>query len=399
MLDTATFPGYLRSLRLDGAVTTHGGSMVPGPPPALAEWGLRLGLGPWFMDTPQTRSILANLGLDPALVAAVARRLRSLRDWRAAWEDLAAPHLKAIEAALARGERDRAAQAIRTTLTILGLAYGGDGYYFHTLLPERRRILPIQRRLYAQLRAVTGETVERVMVPHARGVTTGLLHRPPGASGRVPALLGIHPLAGFQDDFDVTLAPFRAAGYATFCLDLPAHGGNFDGPRLQADDEQAALAALDVLAARPEIDPDRLGVIGGSLGAFFALRTAAAAGARVKACVAYAAPFDIGAGLRTAVRGIRENFAWVVGARDYRETLAKAAPFHLRQGLEKIQCPVLVVHGTQDHICDFTASYEIARRIRSALTVHPLVGADHEAAMPQAPHIAGPGIEWLRRVL
>ncbi len=405
MLNTATFPEYLRSLHLTGPVTTHAGVMVAGPPPRVAELGLRLGLGPAFLNTPQTRSILANLDLDPALMGVVAPRLRSLALWRTVWEDAAAPYLKAADKTQAEGDSAGAARAIRTALTLLNLAYGGDGHYFHTPMVERRRILPVQQRLHARLRAVTGDRVERLVVPHARGVTHGLLHLPSGAAGRVPAVLGIHQLSGNKDDFDVTLAPFRAAGLATFCVDLPAHGENFEGPRLQPDDEQAAWAALQVLAGRPEVDPERLAVLGGSLGAFLALRTAARAGGadggavRLRACVAYASPFDIGYGIRFAVRGIRENFAWMVGARTPRELLERAEPFHLRQGLDQITCPVLVVHGTQDHICDFTASYEVARRVRAPLAVHPLVGADHEVAMPYAPHLAAPGIAWLQQHL
>jgi pimeloyl-ACP methyl ester carboxylesterase len=398
MLNTTTFPAYLRSLRLTGPVTTQGGAMISGPPLALAEWGLRLGLGFLFLDTPQTRSILANLGLDPVLTRAIAARMRSLKMWRPIWEDLAVPHLRAVEAALARGDANAAVRAINTTLTMLGLAYSGDGFYIYTPLPERRRILPVQRRLYQQLREIKNDRVERIAIPHARGVTHGLFHLPHHAEGRIPALLVIHPLAGDKDDYDVTVAPFREAGYATLTIDLPAHGENFDGPRLQPDDEQTAVAALEVLAARPEVDAERLGVMGGSMGAFFSLRTAAAS-PRVKACVAYASPFDIGLGIRKSVRGIRQSFAWVIGARTYRETLQKARPFALYDALHKIRCPVLVAHGTRDHICDFTASYEIARRLTAPVTVHPLVGADHEAAQPSAPHIAAPAIEWLKQHL
>lgn len=398
MLNTASFPSYVKSLKIKGPVTTQGGAMVAGPPPPIAELGVRLGLGGLFLNTPQTKSILANLGLDPGLTEVVSRRLRSLKMWRSVWEDLAAPHLKAAEAALARGDKAAADAAIRTSLTMLGLAYSGDGYYIYVPLPERRRILPVQRRLYQQLREINGDRVERVAIPHARGVTAGLLHLPPGATGRVPALVVIHPLAGDKDDYDVVVEPFRRAGFATFCFDMPAHGENFDGPRIRPDDEQVAVAALNVLANRPEVDADRLAVMGGSLGAFFALRTAAVS-PRVKACLAFASPFDIGGGIAKAVPGIRQSFAWVVGAKTYEETLEKAKLFSLYDVPQQIKCPVLIVHGTRDHICDFTASYEIARRVRSPLTVQPVVGADHEVAQPKDSRIAGPAIEWLRQVI
>jgi len=398
MLDTTTFEAFLRSLNIKEPVTTQVGAMVSGPPKPIAEAAIRAGLGFVFLDTAQTKNILANLGLDPDLSAVVARRMKSLRMWRPVWEDMASPHLKAMEAAWLRGDRGAAIAALRTVLTMLNLAYSGDGYYIYTPLPERRRILPVQRRLYARLRELNNEHVEQLEVRHAGGVTSGLLHFPKLTTGRAPALLVIHTLAGDKDDYDVTVAPFRAAGYATFCIDMPAHGENFDGPRILPNDEQVCLAALEVLAAHPAIDAERLGVLGGSLGAFFALRTAAAS-TRIKACVAYASPFDIGTGIMKAVYGIRTSFAWVVGAQTPEEIQTKANAFALYDALHKIQCPVLLVHGTQDHICDFTACYEIARRITSPLTVVPLIGTDHEAAQPYAPHLAKPGIEWLKQNL
>ncbi|MBL8055063.1 MAG: hypothetical protein JNK29_00115, partial [Anaerolineales bacterium] len=146
-LDTTSFPAFVKSLGLAGPVTTRGGAMLSGPPVQLAEFGLRLGLGNIFLNTPQARAILANLGLDPALMAVVARRLRSFRLWRPVWEDLAAPALKAAAAAQARQDQAAAAEALTAALTMLGLAYGGDGYYVSTVMPDRQPIQPVLARL------------------------------------------------------------------------------------------------------------------------------------------------------------------------------------------------------------------------------------------------------------
>ncbi len=395
MLDTSTFPNFLRSLNLREPVTTRGGQMVAGPPVQIAELALRLGLGFLFVDTPKTRAIMTNLGVDPGSTRVLAQRMRSLRMWREIWEDLAAPHLGAVEIAIAKDDRAGAIRAIQTSLAMLDLAYGGDNHYVCTPQIEQPRILPVLQRLSAQLRELKDEQVERISVPHARGVTSGWLHLPKAGKPPYPVLLGIHPLSGNKDSYDVALAPFREAGYATFCPDLPAHGENFDGPRLQPDDEQMMVAALEILAARPDLDPNRLGVIGGSLGGFFTLRTAAAS-ARVKAAVAYCPGFDIGSGVKLSVRGIRESFAWMIGAQTMAETVRLSRPFHLRDVLGRITCPVALVHGTQDHICDFAVTYRVAARVKAPLTIIPLVGVDHEASYPSAPHIAQPGIQWLK---
>lgn len=396
-LDTSSFPAYLRSLNITTPVTTRPGRIVSGPPAPLFELALRLGLGPLILETERNRALLTNVGVNPELLPAFARRVRSRTEWRPVWQEFAAPHLAAAEAAFARGDVERAVAEGQAALALIWLAYGGDGYYVHTPMRHINEARRLAEPLYARLRAIGGERVERLPVAHPHGVTAGLLHFPPGrtdSTGRVPALLALHPLAWDKDRFDAALAPFREAGYATFSIDLPAHGENFDGPRLQPDDERAGAAALDVLAAHPEIDAERLGVMGGSLGAFFALRTAAI-NSRVKACLAYASPFDIGISLHLAVPGIQENLAWVLGAPTLSEAYRLARPFHLREAVKKIRCPVIVLHGTEDHICDFSATYEIARQVSAPLTVHPLVGVDHDAANPAPPRFAGPGVGWL----
>ncbi len=398
-LDLGSWGGYLASLGLPaGDVTRAGGRMIAGPPRNIADLTLRLGLGRLFLDTPHTRLILSNLGVDQALAPLVARRMRRLDDWRRVWQDLAAPHLRAIEQRLADGDRVAALSAIHTALALLGLAYSGDGYYIFTPYAQQSNVVAVRERLYAQLRSLTGARVTRLTIVHARGVTTGLLHLPPNASGPLPVVLGVHQLAGDKDDFDVALARFREAGFATCTIDLPAHGTQFDGPRLRADDEQVAVAALDHLATRPEIDHRRMAVLGGSLGALFALRTAAAS-PRPAAAVAYASPFDIGSGIDLSVPGIQTNMRHVTGAPAGQPLSYRMHDFHLHTALARVQCPVLVVHGTHDHICDFTASYEIARRVRSSVTVWPLIGADHEAASPATSQLADPAIDWLRRIL
>jgi len=415
-LDTSSFPAYLRSLNINVPVTTRGRQMIPGPPAPFFELALRLGLGALILDTPQNRSILARINVPPETLAYMSRRLRSRRQWRAEWEALAGPHLAAADEAVARDDRENAVREIKAALALLGVAYSGDGYYIHMPMRERREALPTFQRLYTMLNEMAGERVERLSFDHSRGATVGLLHFPPHLpeglrstlvgietskpSGRspYPALLAIHPLASDKESFDHALSLFREAGYATFCVDLSAHGDSFDGPRLKPDDELIGAAALEMLAAHPEIDPDRLGVMGGSLGAFYALRTAAL-NPRVKACLAFSSPFDVGKGLPEAVPGIQEHFAHVVGAPSIRESFVTAKPYHLREVLGNIKCPVALVHGTEDHICDFTASYEIARRVKSPLSIFPLPGVDHEASSPSTPALAGPGIAWLRGVL
>ena len=401
-MDTSSFPAFLRSLNLDGSVTTKPGRMVAGPPAAWLDFALRLGLGPLLLNSPRNRAMMQKVGIGPETTAQLTQRLRSRAHWRPVLEGLAAPHLAAVDQAVERGDRRQALQEIKDALMLLNLAYGGDHYYFHTPMRDLREALPKTRRLYTLFRQITGDRGEYIRFTHAHGTSSGLLHFPPGHAAQAlkstPALVAIHGLAGDKDTFDYLTGPFREAGYATFCIDMPAHGENFDGPRLQPDDEVVGVAALETMAAHPEIDPARVGVMGASMGGFWALRTAAAS-SLPKVCLAFASAFDIGHELDKAVPGIQDFVAYVLGAPTLPEAYALAQPFHLRDVLGSVRCPVHLVHGTQDHICNFLVTYEIARRVKSPLSVHPLVGVDHEAANPSTLNIAGPGIEWLKENL
>jgi len=144
-LDLGSWGGYLASLGLPaGDVTRAGGRMIAGPPRNIADLTLRLGLGRLFLDTPHTRLILSNLGVDQALAPLVARRMRRLDDWRRVWQDLAAPHLRAIEQRLADGDRVAALSAIHTALALLGLAYSGDGYYIFTPYAQQSNVVAVR---------------------------------------------------------------------------------------------------------------------------------------------------------------------------------------------------------------------------------------------------------------
>ncbi|NIO70004.1 MAG: alpha/beta fold hydrolase, partial [Anaerolineae bacterium] len=78
-------------------------------------------------------------------------------------------------------------------------------------------------------------------------------------------------------------------GYGSFLFDFRAHGES-EGEMLTYGygETEDVLAAVDYLLSRPDIDPQRIGILGGSLGAATALR-AAARSAHLKAVVAESA--------------------------------------------------------------------------------------------------------------
>lgn len=119
--------------------------------------------------------------------------------------------------------------------------------------------------------------------PSASAPIPGVL-RLPAAAGPVPAALLLHGYASRKEDMAESVGEAMVPlGVATLSIDLPLHGERADplelrsvrnpfelAARWQTAIEEAQLA-LRFLAARPEIDRERLALIGYSLGSYLSL--------------------------------------------------------------------------------------------------------------------------------
>ena len=184
-----------------------------------------------------------------------------------------------------------------------------------------------------------------------------------------------YPTILFFDGLDVTkeIQYFRGVeelakrGMACLILDGPGNGESirFRGMPARHDSEVAGGAAIDYLEKRGDVNKDRIGVMGISLGGYFAPR-AAAFEKRFKACVAWGAQYDYHAvwksrverAFKTALSVPGEHIAWFLGVDTMDAALKKLEPFTLAGVAGKIECPFLLTHGE----ADAQISTEIARK-------------------------------------
>jgi hypothetical protein len=103
-----------------------------------------------------------------------------------------------------------------------------------------------------------------------------VLHTPEGKSGQpLPAMMVLHGFGSNKESNNVK-GPVRMLngwGYAAFRFDMPGCGeseGEF-GRVICQEQVEATQASLSYLQTRPEIDPDRIGVVGSSFGAAVAI--------------------------------------------------------------------------------------------------------------------------------
>jgi dipeptidyl aminopeptidase/acylaminoacyl peptidase len=151
----------------------------------------------------------------------------------------------------------------------------------------------------------------------------------------------------------------RARGVATVIVDHPGVGEavRFRNMFVEPETEKPAGAALDWLAARGDVLADRVGVLGISLGGYYAPR-AAAFDPRFRCCVAWGASWDYGRLTRERVHNLRpiersvshwpQHFRWVFGTSTPEAALAISARMTLEGVIDRLTCPLLIVHGEND---------------------------------------------------
>ncbi len=122
---------------------------------------------------------------------------------------------------------------------------------------------------------------EKIRFPSGPLSLAGVLHCPDDrdSSERRPAIIVMHGF-GSNKDAGSVLAPTRIFldwGYAVFRFDMRCCGesdGRF-GHILCEDQVEDTRSAITYLQSRPEIDPDRIALVGSSFGAAVAVYTAA----------------------------------------------------------------------------------------------------------------------------
>ncbi len=199
---------------------------------------------------------------------------------------------------------------------------------------------------------------ETVRIPFEGKEFVGYLQLPKDVRP-APVVVSIGGLDEYKENGVEHGGGIAKAGLGLLSLDMPGTG---EAPvKMEVGSERMIGAALDYLAARPEVDAQRLAVNGASAGGYWSALAAYTEQARVKAVVARGAPvheyfqasWQRGSwGTNEYLFGLKEARMWVYGFKDGEDDafLAKLATFSLetRGVLAKPSAPMLVVNGEKD---------------------------------------------------
>ena len=282
-----------------------------------------------------------------------------IASWFNAWTELGDLLTRQADDDLRRNRRVSAAHKLRRASVYFGLC---ERYIPHTDARKAQCYARMQQafRRYVELGR---EPVEFVEVPYEGGKSLPGLFIPAAAPGPAPTII-------FIDGFDLykELVYLRKNGdaarlrnMAMLIVDTPGVGEalRLRGLTTRYDTEVPVRSCFEWLAGRAEVNLDRVGLIGLSLGGYYAPR-AAAFEPRVKAVVAFGAQWSVGDRWRKAhyaadapksgLSAPDTQLLWVTGKPTREEALAMLDAFTLEPIAQQIKAPLLVVHGENDHL-------------------------------------------------
>ncbi len=298
-------------------------------------------------------------------------------DWCAAWSARAAIHDQLGDAVFAAGNKLSAGEH----WTRAGVCYHFAKFVF---------VEDVAQMKAAHLKAVACRTKalpylrpagERVDIPFEGTHFRGILRKPVGVAGnegKPPVVIMCMGLDSAKEETDAYEQPFLARGMAILAFDGPGQGESEYELGIRGDYEVAVRAVVDWVEQRSDVDTQRIGLWGVSMGGYYAPR-AAAFEKRIKACISLSGPFDWAANWGMLNELTRETFRVRARQKTQDDARAFASTLSLKNCADKITCPLFIVAGKQDRIVPWQDGERLAQAAKGPVEFLLLDDGNHVA--------------------
>ena len=223
--------------------------------------------------------------------------------------------------------------------------------------PERLQAYQRVLDTFERARALAAFPFERVSIPYERSSLPAYF-LPSKGGGSAPTAIFICGLDTTKELWFLRAREqFRNRGINALFIDTPGIG---EALRLQhfytrVDYEVPVSAAIDYLITREDVDRERIGIVGSSLGGYYVTR-AAAYEPRLKAVVAWGAIYDYHSVWErrmrqpaTAAMGTTfSQLAFITGTESIEAAMDYIRDFRVGDHAARVHCPILIMHGAED---------------------------------------------------
>jgi 2,6-dihydroxypseudooxynicotine hydrolase len=216
---------------------------------------------------------------------------------------------------------------------------------------------------------------ESIAIPYEGRTLYGILRKPAGIE-RAAVVVMCVGLDSTKEELDVYENIFLERGMATLAFDGPGQGeAEYDMP-IRGDYEAPVQAVIDYIVARGDLDPDRIGIMGVSLGGYYSAR-AAAFDKRIAACLSFSGPYSWVEIFDGRNELSQEAFRVRSHSRTMEEAHEKAKTLTLEGAAKNITCPIYIVAGELDRLTPPANAERIAAEVSGAKVLTIVKGGNH----------------------
>jgi dienelactone hydrolase len=196
---------------------------------------------------------------------------------------------------------------------------------------------------------------ERVQIPYDGQMLPGLFWPGRGKPGtRLPVVYNYGGADGILlRGEDGGAGQYVRRGMSFIDVDGPGHGATLREKKLYAppDSERVAKAVIDYLVSRSDVNPERIGLHGSSMGGYSGPRSATME-KRIKAVAVWSGAYNLIDDIFDYYPPIQDRLRWLMGAKNLKEAREKIKEFTLTGRANKIECPLLVGYSHDDRVMD-----------------------------------------------
>jgi 2,6-dihydroxypseudooxynicotine hydrolase len=292
-------------------------------------------------------------------------------DWCSAWSARAAVHEELGNKALAEGCKLSAGEHY----TRAAVCYHFGKFLFVNDMEQMKKAHAKAVECRNKALPFLRPPGERAVIPYEGKQLYGILRKPTGAA-KPPVVVMCMGLDSTKEEMDDYENRFLRRGVATLAFDGPGQGEAEYDFAICPEYEKPVKAVIDYIETRGDLDAQRVGVWGVSLGGYYAPR-AACFEKRIKACVALSGAFERSTSFEGRPIINVEAFRVRTKSANLDEAGKVAARMTLKGHARNITCPIYIVAGTKDRLTPYTHAEKLAAEVSGPCVLSVVEGGNH----------------------